>query len=52
MVTDVTFDARNDQHAVCIAHKQGWELVGELLSTVECAAVTEAMMEKFYATVH
>ena len=52
MVTDIYFDAQSDYHAIKIVRTHGWELIGELVETIDSDSITDAMVEKFRATVH
>ena len=52
MVTDVTFNARSDRHALKVADRHGWDLLGELMLADQCDDVPEALLQQHYETIH
>ena len=52
MVTGISFDARDAEHASIISKAHGWELVGELVGLEDCEEEVMALIESHFQTVH
>jgi hypothetical protein len=52
MVTGISFDARDAEHANIISRAHGWDLVGELVGLEDCEEEVMALIEASRKTLH
>ena len=50
MVTGISFDARDVDHAGLIAKAHGWDLIGEVDECIEADVM--ALIESHFSTIH